>query len=906
MVKFFTVNRHEIVLRGTVFGVACFVMLLFFSPRLQAQGLGTISGKIVDAKTQEALPNVNVAVLGTVWGASSRADGTYQLKVKAGSYDLRVSVLGYNTLKSKVTVATGQTVTKDFMLEENLIGLGEVVVTGTRRSDRTVVESPVPIDVLTATEIRQTGLTETSQLIQMVIPSFNFPRPTVADGTDHIRPATLRGLGPDQVLVLINGKRRHTTALVHVNGTVGRGSTSIDLNAIPAGSIERIEVLRDGAAAQYGSDAIAGVINIILKSDLQTTVGSTVGQTKESDGEVIQFEGNHGFRIGENGFLHLTGEFRDRGATNRSVADTRQQYFGTLPNGTLTTSGGTPDPREATINRLNHRQGDAETTDGGVFLNGAIPVSNSTSFYTFGGVTRRRGEATGFFRRALDDRTVRAFYPNGFLPEIHSKVFDGSLALGLKGTVTGWAWDLSTVYGTNSFRFDVKNSANVSMGTTSPRDFYAGTLKFGQSTTTLDLFKSVNVGLPAPLSVALGAEFRLDQYKIEAGDRASYIDGGVAILDGPNQGGRAAVGAQVFPGFRPSDEQDVTRNNVGVYVDLENNLAENFLVSAAGRFENYSDFGSTVDGKLAVRFEPVHRFALRGAASTGFRAPSLAQEYFSSTATNFLNVSGVLQPFEVRTFPVSSPEAKALGAKELDAEKSVNLSAGLTLDPVRNLSFTVDYYRTKIDDRIVFSGNFTGTAIRTLLAPFGASGGRFFTNAIDTKTEGFDVIAHYALQLGNASVLKLTGGYNNTMTKVIRVAATPPQLQGFQETLFDRVERGRIEVGQPRNNYNLTANYNLKAINVMVRGIRFGEVTNITTLPANDQTFDAKWIADVDASYNLFGQLKLAVGANNVFDTYPEQNIAANSNSGIFIYNGISPFGFNGRYMYARASYSLK
>ncbi len=871
--------------------VFAFALVLTFCCQVFAQATGTITGTIVDAKTKSALPSVNIVVLGTQTGTTTRPDGTYRLRLAPGTYELQVSFIGYDRQREKVTVTASGEVRKDFALQENLIGLGEVVVTGTRRADRTVVESPVPIDVLAAAEIRQTGLTETSQLIQMAVPSLNFPRPSIADGTDHLRPATLRGLGPDQVLVLINGKRRHNTALVHVNGTIGRGATSVDLNAIPASAIERIEVLRDGAAAQYGSDAIAGVINIILKSDVQANVASTVGQTKEGDGEVLQGEGNYGVRLGDNGFLHFSGEWRDRGPTNRSRPDPRQQYF--------TTAQGTPDPREATINRINHRQGDAETRDLLLFMNGSKPLSEKVTFYTFGGFSRRVGEATGFFRRPNDDRTVRALHPDGFLPEIHSKVYDGSFSAGLRGSLGGWVWDLGSVYGGNSFRFDVKNSNNVSLGTASPTEFYAGTLKFNQITTGLDLSKAVNLGLNAPLNVALGVEFRVDNYQIEAGEEASYIDGKVPILDGPNAGRLAAVGAQVFPGFRPTDATDESRNNFAVYLDLENNLSEALLVSVAGRYEDYSDFGSTTDGKLALRLEPVKRFALRGAASTGFRAPSLAQSFFSSTATNFIN--GV--PFEVKTFPVSSPQALALGAEPLKAEKSVNFSAGITTDPFNNFSLTADYYRIKIDDRIVFSENFTGGRIADLLRPFGASGGRFFTNAIDTRTEGVDVIARYAFRLGANNTVRLTAAYNNTDTKVIRVKNTPPQLAGFEETLFGRVERGRISEGQPNSNVNFTANYNWREFGLMARTIRFGRVVNRATNAANDQIFDAKWVTDIDVSYRLFGQLGLAVGANNVFDVYPEEQIAANNFNGILVYSGLSPFGFNGRYVYGRMSY---
>lgn len=347
----------------------------------------------------------------------------------------------------------------------------------------------------------------------------------------------------------------------------------------------------------------------------------------------------------------------------------------------------------------------------------------------------REGEAAGFFRRPLDNRTVRAIYPLGFLPLIGSEIWDGSGALGARGTLGGFRYDLSSVYGRNSFRFDVRNSANVSLGAESPTEFYAGTLNFDQFTTNLDLVRELELGMAEPVSVAFGAEYRRDGYGIEAGDEASYSNGGVPVLDGPNAGQIAPIGAQVFPGFRSSDAKDVSRSNVAGYVDVEITPIAPLLVEFAARAENYTDFGSTLDGKLAARYELTKGAAVRGAIGTGFRAPSLAQSFFSSTATNF--IGGV--PFDIRTFPAGSREAAVLGARPLQPEESVNYSAGIALDPTRALSLTVDVYRIDIDGRIVFSENFTGTRIQTLFqnAGFtGVTGGRFFTNAIDTRTQG--------------------------------------------------------------------------------------------------------------------------------------------------------------------------
>ncbi|HVE77853.1 MAG TPA: TonB-dependent receptor [Gemmatimonadaceae bacterium] len=875
---------------------------------------GSISGRVTDRAGNEPLVGATISISGTQLGAITRDNGTYRVVVPAGRHELRVRLIGYGLARDSITVEPGATATVDFGLERAVTALEEVAITGTRGEERTVLDAPVPIDVLTAADLKTTGRTETAQVIQALAPSFNFPRPTVADGTDHVRPATLRGLGPDQLLVLINGKRRHNSALVNVNGTIGRGSTGVDLNAIPANMIERIEVLRDGAAAQYGSDAISGVINIILKStspgEASTTVGSAYsdfGGDNVNDGEVFQGAANYGLPVGQNGFFQVGGEYRDRGYTNRTRPDLRQQYFA-------------GDAREATFNRINHRQGDAATTDAVAMVNTGYTFGTGIQLYSFGAVSQRTGEAAGFFRRANDDRTVRLLHPDGFLPMISTDITDGSGTLGVRGTLAGVRWDLSGVFGQNAFFFNVENSNNASLGNASPTDFYVGSLKFAQTTVNLDLFREFALPTGAPFRVAAGAEFRADDYEIGQGDPASYIDGGVRVLDanGAPTTRIAAVGAQVFPGFRPSDVTDAYRDNVAVYADFESDLTQQLLLGLALRYEDYSDFGSTTTGKVTARVAPIPQIAFRGAVQTGFRAPSLAQSFFSSTATNF--ISGV--PFEVRTFPVSSREAQLLGARPLKPEKSRNYSLGVALEPAQALSLTVDAYQIDIDDRIVFSENFTGTAIRDYFISqgiTGVTGGRFFTNAIDTRTKGIDVVANYGINLRSRGVVRMVAGFNANRTKVRKVVVpTPPQLGDLSETLFGRVERARIEEGQPRNNFLASVQYDYGRWGFNVRTQRFGQVV-VRNAPATpqppDQTFGAKAITDVNVSTRLGNRVTLTAGADNILDVYPDENsdrgnvatnYAGNANFGIFAYNGVSPFGFNGRFVYLRATIGLQ
>jgi iron complex outermembrane recepter protein len=889
--------------RSTLVATIAFLAMFGSSP-LEAQVRGSVGGRVTNAQTGAPIAGVTVQAIGTRQGTISRGDGSYRLELPVGTHEIRAGSVGYGVVSVSVTVQAGVAAVANFPLSPSAVTLDPLVAVGTRRADRTVTNSPVPVDVITADVIQNTGLTETAQIIQRLAPSVNFPRTSIADGTDHMRPVTLRGLAPDQVLVLINGKRRHTTALVHVNGTVGRGSTSVDLNAIPASAIERIEVLRDGAAAQYGSDAIGGVVNIILKSGAQQNIGASVGQTRttengrtHNDGEVLQVGGTLGTALPQGGFVTLSGEYRDRSRTNRAYEDTRQQYFPAN------------NPRNSEAPRVSSWQGDGDARDLGGFLNASLPLASGLELYSFGGATFRDGRAAGFFRRALDDRTVRTIHPDGFLPEIGSEIRDLSAVGGVRGTLGEWSWDASTLYGGNSFRFEVHNSNNASMGAASPRDFYAGTLSFNQWTTNLDLARELALAGRA-VNVALGGEFRRDNYRITAGEPTSYQDGGQRVLDGPATGGLTALGAQVFPGFRPSDEKSEFRNNTAAYIDLESQLSSALLMTVAGRVENYSDFGSTADGKIAGRLEFMPQIALRAAAGTGFRAPALAQSFFSSTATNF--IAGV--PFDIRTFPVASAEAQVLGARPLTPEESVNLSVGVSLEPISGFSATVDFYQIDINDRIVLSGNFVGPEVRALFQSRGlggVGGGRFFTNAIDTRTRGYDVVASYGVILGNAGLLRLTGGYNQSRSEVTRVSATPPELAAFQEALFDRVERGRIERGQPRNNINLTINHTIHGFGLNFHNHRFGEVSQFQANPALDQTFSAKWISDLDLSYRLPQRARIAIGANNLFDVYPDawqdfDQRGPLSTGGIYRYpGGGSPFGFNGRFVYLRLSYGI-
>jgi iron complex outermembrane receptor protein len=718
-----------------------------------------------------------------------------------------------------------------------------IVVTGTRRTDRTVADSPVPVDVIGGQQLTQTGLTETNKILNQLVPSFNFPQPSIADGTDVLRPASLRGLSPDQTLVLVNGKRRHVSALLNINGTVGRGSAAVDLNLIPALAIERIEVLRDGASSQYGSDAIAGVINIQLKkaseggtatatygkyvttmdgvanvTGLQTAGGQPVrdatdnryfaattdGELKERDGAMYTLGANFGLPIGSRGYVNFTAEYRDRNPTNRSGFDLRPNYIAT----TLTAA----DPRETSFNRRNFLFGDAKTEDFNLFLNSGYELSDAFELYFFGSYGKRDGLSAANYRQqnaaanrdfsTLTPATAPsvgnfvALTPDGFLPKIATDLKDIAFASGVRVELGAWSLDFSSSFGRNKFDFGVRDSLNTSLGPTSPRVFDAGGLRYTQSTMNLDVSREYDAGFATPLSVALGAEYRKESFEIRPGELASYQIGpffraaipnstaaSCATAGGVLSGttctfpGRAALaGAQGFPGIPASSQTSRSRHNFAGYVELDTDPLPGLTTTVAARYEDYSDFGSTFNAKFAARYEVVDGFALRGSISNGFRAPSLHQQYFTTTSTNF--IGGL--PVDIATVAVNSPVARALGSQDLNPEKSKNLTLGFTANPVSGLTFTFDYYRIGIDDRIVLTENLgaagAGTAavnaaVKAVLdannfQSVGAA--RFFINGLDTTTEGFDAVLTYRLGTESFGTWNLSAAYNSNDQKIDR------------------------------------------------------------------------------------------------------------------------------------------
>lgn len=989
----------------------------------------TIKGRVVDDSGQP-LPGVTIIIKGTSKGTTTDADGNYTITAQMGDV-LQFSYVG---LETKSITVTGN------VLNVTLTGTGEtlqdVVVIGSRNPTRTVTESAVPIDVISMKDIASQGpQVNLNQILNMVAPSFTSNTTTVADGTDHIDPAQLRGLGPDQVLVLVNGKRRHTSSLVNINGSPGRGSVGTDLNAIPAFAIEKIEVLRDGASAQYGSDAIAGVININVKKntnklDVALFGGGNLSKGANDhdggiDGGNYQLDLNYGTGLGkEKSFINGTASFQLRDATSRAKDVTGTLFngynaveqraaeagtninalFGNITNtpnttqilttikqyapqvGYFTTAQQTAITGAATISQMqtalnfdatqgeldyrglerkdfNMRVGQSSLKSAQFFLNGAYPINDKLEAYAFGGTSYRTGEAAGFYRKPNQSRSYTGLYPNGFLPEIHSTINDISIAAGLRGMLfENWNFDLSNTFGKNTFDYNIENTVNASMRENSPSEFDAGGLAFAQNTTNFDINRKFDA--LKGLNVAFGAEYRHENFTINAGVPDSYnlydINGGVVTGTTPANikvtdfyGANRPGGAQVFPGFRPANAIDKGRNSVAVYTDLELDVTDKWLVNGAVRFENYSDFGNTTNFKIASRYKLTDNINLRGAVSTGFRAPSLHQIYFNSTATQF--VGGV--PFEVGTFSNDSPVAKALGIPTLKQEESKSASIGFTAKiPAANLTLTADAYIVKINDRVVLTDQFTSNAVtKPYFDAAGATAATFFANAIDTESKGIDVVISHKTSLGEALSLKtdLSGTISNTQ-RVGSIHASPIlEAAGQINRYYSESSRIYLQEAVPRVKANLTNSLSYKKFDFFLRNVYFGKVTDpniadanfdgtINAIVVNNQTVEnehpiwaAKIITDLSVGFKITNTTKVVVGANNIFDIYPTFNLGpqtiakrasgidANgaviysnttssnntidlSNANQFVYSrNTSQFGQNGRFVFARLSFSF-
>jgi iron complex outermembrane receptor protein len=870
---------------------------------------GEISGTVESPELEAPLAGAIVRVVGTNITATTDDAGHFKLDVPPGDVKVRAESAGFKAEERTVKIEAGAARELAFKLT-TIPQINETLVVVGSRTPRTNADSPVPVDVITSEDIGRSGRTETGRILSQLEPSYISTPQTIADGTDHVDPASLRGLGPDQVLVLVNGKRRHRSALMHVNGTFGRGTVGTDLNMIGVSSIKRIEVLRDGAAAQYGSDAIAGVINIVTRDDTDVLdLDAETGITGSFDGGQLKTGADYGFKVGSKGFLNISGDFLQKQATSHAG-----QYTGPIYDASGSMDTQTLQSNNLTRDYFKMKIGEAAATASMGGFNLELPFDEGQArFYAFGDIAYKRGAAGAFYRFPFQTtQNVAAFNPDGFLPEIHPTMQDSSVTVGLRKKGP-WTVDASLTHGESSFRFDIENSVNASLGTSSPTTFDAGTLSSSETVANLDLQHELHQDLVKKSTLVLGSELRIESYQIHAGDPASYQDGNPPMAMTPN-----VPGAQGFPGFQPSNEVDRTRDNVGVYTGLENEVGGGLAVDLAGRYEKYSDFGQSTIGKIALREKLSKYVSLRAGANTGFRAPSLQQLWFSNVSTLFLpDSTGALQPTQVLTSNNQSPVTKAFGIPKLHEEQSLSLSGGLALRPLDNLSITADGYFIRIDDRIVLTSQFANTnaTVASILAPFpGVSQAQFFANAVDTNTTGADVVADYAVDAGDGQVT-LIGAANFSKTEVIDVhipaslvkafgSASDAQLQTF---FFGRGARNRLEDLVPHQKGYAAVRYGSKMLSALLRADYYGRVLFKPDNGAQDEQFGAKVLFDVDLGYHVTNQVTFSIGADNLLNTFPDpQKNAANISFGRFIYSrNVSQFGENGGFYYAKLALSL-
>jgi iron complex outermembrane receptor protein len=872
-----------------------FLLAAFSSAHAQI----TLKGKVTD-ENGEPLTGVTILERGTSNGAVTALDGTFTLTYSRADAVIVFSYTGYATQE----VVTDGRSELNIAMEQDYNLLDQIVIVGSRRANRTQTETPVPVDVINVGAVTlTTARADVTSLLNYTAPSFNYNKQSGADGADHIDLATLRGLGPDQTLVLVNSKRRHQTAFVSVFGTRGRGNSGTDLSAIPVQAIDRVEILRDGASAQYGSDAIAGVMNIILKKSVRSFSADfgvsgysdneynpafddaragnyEIEDGKKLDGLLYSVGANYGLPVGSRGGLvNLTFNYANQGKTFR------QELDDVLP-----------------VNIYRRAHGDASLQSFGGMFNAEIPLKDADqlTFYTFGGFNSKESDAYAFTRNFSGDAARPERFPtdngdlievpgiikqssdgeNYFNPHIQTEIQDVSFAAGLDGIFgEDWSWDASNTTGYNNFHFFGDKTFNAGLGPDQTH-FDDGGFNFLQNTTNLNFSKFLPYTLSG-LNVAFGGEFRYENYQLYAGEEASYA----------NYDTLKASGSQGFPGYQPDDEVDADRSCVGVYGDVELDVTEKFLIGLAGRFENYSDFGSTINGKLAMRYKVADIFNLRGSVSTGFRAPSLQQINYSST---FTTVQG--QNFaEVKIAPNNSPITRAAGIAELKEEKSVNGSIGFSFRPTRDLTLTVDAYHVQVDDRVVLSGQFSADdpdldpMLTDVLKSLNVSYAQFFANAVSTTNRGIDIVMDYHHREEDSHFRALLTANFQKMT--IDKINVPSQLAGsehLEKTFLSDREQAFILASAPPVKMAINFEYGFLNFTIGTRLSYFGEVTLLgygedalgidPVVPTDigsgyvpDQyVYGGKFVSDLYGSWRFNDHFALHLGVDNIANVHPD------------------------------------
>lgn len=868
-----------------------------------------ITGKVLSVKG-ESLPGVSVVVKGTKRGTSTEVDGSFKINADKGEV-LQFSFIGYQN--QEITVGENNII--NVTLAEATSQLSEVVVIGSRGQPRTDVERPVPVDVLSAKELQATGQVELGQMVQFNSPSFNSAKTGINGVANYADPATLRGLSPDQVLVLVDGKRRHQFSALNLNVTVGLGTVVTDMNSIPSLALDRVEVLRDGAAAQYGSDAIAGIVNLGLnKSVGKGTFKTQYGITKMGDGGTYMGALNYGFKLGkEKSYLNMTLHYQHANGTDRSDFYNPRPVAGGTYTGIYSSSQATD---EATLKARGvwgdygtfrvTKYGSNQNTAYQGFYNLGYPINEKWNLYSFGGVSMKDVLAYGFFRIAnpTNANSTPEIFPDGFAPELPGKTIDYSSVVGINRKVMdGWNLDFSAGYGHNYLDLWANNTVNPSMGVSSPTDFYVGRSAVGQTTIEANISKNYKGLLGTKnTNIAFGSQFRAEQFILKQGSAESYQVGPLATTK------NKAPGSSGRPGIAPADETDATRSNIGLYADVESDITNKFLIAAALRYENYSDFGSNVSGKLAARLKLSENISIRGSINKGFRAPSLQQTY-NSVTTSTVQAGAIIQ---TKQLPNSDERLAKLGIEKPKAENSLNYNLGITAKAGDKFLFTLDAYQIDITDRIILSERMIVNSIAALKPLFpGISEIRFFTNHINTRTRGIDFVTTFNHKFSPKSKLTASLALTFNETKLTSQKATPSLLQAGTTAkilMIDTVSISLIETAQPRQKILASLGYQINKFNANVRASYFGSVTaweKPTGKPHITQTFGGKTLIDVALTYAFSPKFSLTLGSNNITDVYPDKvltNFAGYTNGQIPYTRNANQFGFNGAFYYANAT----
>ena len=875
-------------------------------------------------------------------GLTGVVNTSNQISIKINNDDRKIATMKKTTLAALIPalLATGQSAMAADEKPQAEKKPEAITVVGSRVAGRSADDLPVPVDILSKEALQNTGQIEVGKMLQAIAPSFNFSTSAISDGTDALRPATLRGLGPDQTLVLINGKRRHQASLIHINTSVGRGTAGTDMNAIPASAIKRIEVLRDGAAAQYGSDAIAGVINIVLNDeDDGGKVGLTYGQHSEGDGESTNLDVSKGFALGDSGYLNTTLNVRDRGTTNRAGLHGSCQFSGCTDGANGVKIAG--DPREATATRETFRIGDADSQQFALTINTAYELGPG-ELYGFITYSKRDNESAAFFRHNANNggnaplQDGDATIPAGFLPKINSDINDISYNFGYTTEFDNdSSLDLSYTYGQNKIDYVTSDTINSSFAnslrytstltadeirSTVPREATAYGLELALQTINLDYTASYDA-----LELAIGAEMRSDWYTVNAGDEYSYRDYDTEAGQSLYATDRSA-GTQGFGGIGPLSEVDETRDVISFYIDMETELNDNVIINGAIRYDDYEGFGDSTNFKLAANWSITDDFTLRSAVSTGFRAPSMQQLYFNNISTQFIDnpadPTGDQIAVQIGTFRNDSVLAQSIGIPELKEEESTNFSIGAVWGVTDDINVTIDYYTIDIDDRIVISNKLGYGLSNTLdnaLTAAGAGAGQFFLNGADTETKGFDIITTWNTEMAGGD-LNLTFAANFTDTEIAKVFTPANSALGDIDPsdIFSEQDISIIEEWQPKDRISVSALYTYDDLSVNLAFNRYGEYT---VTDGGRQTYGAEVLTDLRVKYQINENMSVNIGGNNIFDVYPDENEIGNSRTGtivdgsgsqivsspgVFTYSRRSaPFGFNGAYYYAGLEYSF-